>query len=149
MSIALDVNILLYASDVASPHHASAGRFLARCAAGPEIVCLGWSTVMGYLRIVTHPAIFAHPLSPEEAMANVDALLALPHVRLLTEDKDFWTHFQVVAKEVRPRGNLVPDVHLAALLRQNGVHTICTHDRDFRKFDFLKVIDPIEAPPKR
>ena len=47
--------------------------------------------------------------------------------------------------EVRPRGNLVPDIHLAALLRQHGVPVIGTHDRDYRKFDFLKVVDPIKG----
>jgi hypothetical protein len=41
------------------------------------------------------------------------------------------------------RGNLVPDAHLAALLRQHGISRLYTHDRDFRKFDFLEVIDPI------
>lgn len=43
------------------------------------------------------------------------------------------------------RGNLVPDIHLAALLRQHGVPVICTHDRDYRKFDCLKVVDPVKG----
>lgn len=145
MSFAIDVNILLYASNAESPCHAQAERFLKRCAAGPEVVCLGWITVMSYLRIATHPSIFAQPLSPQEAMANIEALLALRHVRVLAEEEGFWEHFSAVAKEVRPRGNLVPDIHLAALLRQHGVSLIYTHDRDYRKFDFLKVVDPIKA----
>jgi len=37
----------------------------------------------------------------------------------------------------------VPDAHLAAVLRQHGVAKIFTHDRDFRRFDFLQVIDPL------
>ena len=45
---------------------------------------------------------------------------------------------------VHTRGNLVPDTHLAALLRQHGVATLYTRDRDFRRFDFLSVIDPLE-----
>ena len=40
------------------------------------------------------------------------------------------------------RGNLVPDAHLAALLRQHGVRRLYTVDRDFRKFNFLEVADP-------
>jgi predicted nucleic acid-binding protein len=36
----------------------------------------------------------------------------------------------------------VPDAYLAALLKQNGVTRLYTADRDFRRFDFLKVIDP-------
>jgi toxin-antitoxin system PIN domain toxin len=145
LSLAIDVNILLYASNTESPFHAQAKHFLTRCAAGPDIVCLGWTTVMSYLRIATHPGIFAKPLSPQEAMANIEALLALRHVRVLAEEEGFWAHFRAVTSEVRPRGNLVPDIHLAALLRQHGIPVICTHDRDYRKFDFLKVVDPIKA----
>ncbi|HEV8636352.1 MAG TPA: hypothetical protein VG370_19180 [Chloroflexota bacterium] len=44
---------------------------------------------MGYLRIATHPRVFARPLSPDEAIANVAALLRLPRVRVLTVDSDF------------------------------------------------------------
>ncbi len=40
------------------------------------------------------------------------------------------------------RGNLVPDAHLAALLRQHGVSTLYTLDRDSYKFAFLDVRDP-------
>ena len=31
----------------------------------------------------------------------------------------------------------------AALLRQNGISRLYTHDRDFRKFTFLEVRDPL------
>jgi predicted nucleic acid-binding protein len=41
------------------------------------------------------------------------------------------------------RGNQVPDAHLAAILKQHGIRTLYTHDRDFRRFDFLRVIDPL------
>jgi uncharacterized protein len=40
------------------------------------------------------------------------------------------------------RGNLVPDAHLAALLRQHGIRTLYTNDSDFRKFSFPDVQDP-------
>jgi hypothetical protein len=45
---------------------------------------------MGYLRKATHPAIFARPLSADEAARNIDALLKLPHVRILSEEDGFW-----------------------------------------------------------
>ena len=144
MSFAIDVNIFLYASDAGSPFHASAVKFLKRCATGPEVVCLAWPTIMGYLRMATHPAIFAKPLSAREAMSNVEALLGRPHMRVLGEEEGFWNLYSEVATSLLPRGNLVPDVHLAVLMLQHGVDTIYTHDRDFRKFDFLRVLDPLE-----
>ena len=145
MSFAIDVNLLLYASDADSPFHASAAQFIEQCASGRELFCLAWPTIMGYLRIATHAAIFAKPLSPQEAMQNISGLLARPQARVLAEEDGFWEHYRDIANEVRPRGNLVPDAHLAALLQQHGVATLYTHDRDFRRFDFLRVLDPLET----
>jgi uncharacterized protein len=142
MSAAVDVNVLLFASDAASALHQRAAEFLAERAAGSDVLYLAWSTVMSYLRISTHPAIFAKPLRPEEAAHNAEALLCLPHVRTLAEEDGFWDLYREVTKKMPTRGNGVPDAHLATLLRQHGVATLYTNDRDFRRFDFLHVIDP-------
>jgi uncharacterized protein len=143
MSFGIDVNILLYASDRGSPLHEKASAFLQRCAAGREVFCIAWITAMSYLRMATHPSIFARPLSPGEAAGNVEALLNLPQCRALGEEEGFWTAYRQVTQDVPARGNLVPDAHLAAVLRQHGVTKLYTHDRDFRKFDFLEAIDPL------
>jgi toxin-antitoxin system PIN domain toxin len=145
MSFALDVDLLLYASDASSAYHQRAKSFIESCMAQGEVFCLGWPTVMGYLRIATHPAVFDHPLSPQEAMINIETLLALPHARLLSEEEGFWAVYRAIAEEVPIRGNAVPDAHLAALLRHHGVKTLYTHDRDFLKFPFLDVRDPLVA----
>lgn len=142
MSVSLDVNVLLYASDSQSPVHERAAALLRELASGGDIVCLAWPTLMSYLRIATHPGIFAAPLSPREALANVEALAALPHVRLLSEEAGFLDVYRDVAGSLPVRGNLVPDAHLAALLRQHGVKTLYTRDADFRKFRFLDLRDP-------
>lgn len=142
MSAAIDVNILLYASDASSPHHVAAVAFLESAADGNETMYFAWPTLMGYVRMVTHPRIFAAPLSPGEAMANVDRLLGRPNVRVLSEAEGFWHIYREVAKDTPIRGNLVPDAHLAAILKQHGVRKLYTHDRDFLKFPFLRIIDP-------
>jgi hypothetical protein len=149
MSFALDVNILLYASDTSSPHYARASSFIESCMAQNEVFSIAWSTVMSYLRIATQPAVFDHPLSPDEAMANVETLLNLPHARFLSEEDGFWNIFRASTADIPTRGNLVPDAHLAALLRQHGVKTLYTHDRDFLKFTFLDVRDPLSSDPTK
>ena len=142
MSFALDVNILLYASDSSSPLQPQAAGFLERCVRDREVFCLAWPTLSSYLRIATHPSVFARPLSHDDAARNVEALLRAPHVRVLAEEEGFWEIYREVSGEVPTRGNLVPDAHLAALLRQHGVRTLWTADRDFLKFGFLDVRDP-------
>jgi hypothetical protein len=109
-----------------------------------ELFCLGWPTVMSYLRIATHPSVFDRPLKPKEAMANIESLRSLPHSRFLSEEEGFWDVYCRLTNELPVRGNLVPDAHLAVILQQHGVKTLYTHDRDFRKFGFLNLRDPLE-----
>ena len=97
---------------------------------------------MSYLRIATHSRIFSAPLTPDEALGNVLALIGLPHVRAVSELDGFLDAYKHIAGEIPVRGNLVPDVHVAAILFQHGVRTLYTNDRDFRKFQSLDVRDP-------
>lgn len=145
MSVTLDANVLLYASDADSPHHARAVELIDEIARGPQIVYLFWPTLMAYLRIATHPAIFARPLPLADARANVEGLLGLPNVHIAGETDRFWQHFREVVDDASPTGNLVPDAHVVALMFQLGVRTIWTHDRDFRRFRGIEVLDPFAA----
>ena len=145
MSFSVDVNILLYASDNVSEYHERAADFLRNVAEGDEVCYLAWSTLMSYLRIATHPSIFLSPLSPFEAHANVDSLLARPYIRCVSEDERFWPTYSAISTQTPLRGNLVPDAHLAAVLKIHGIRTLYTHDRDFAKFAFLRIVDPVMA----
>lgn len=146
MSATLDANLLLYASDTSSAHHEPALRFLERQARGPELVYLFWPTVIAYVRIATHPSIFEQPLRRDQAMENVERLLACPHVVSLGEQDRFWGIFRRVAEDADARGNLVPDAQLVALMRENGVRAIWTRDRDYRRFQGIDVLDPFADP---
>ena len=144
MSYAIDVGVLLHASDETSPLMPRASAFLASRAQEREVCCVAWTTVMGYLRLSTHAGVFAEPLTPQEAMANIEVLLRLPQVRLLAEEEGFWDVYRSVTGRLPVRGQLVPDAHLAALLRQHGVTTLYTDNKDFLKFEFLRVRNPFE-----
>lgn len=143
MSVTVDSNTLVYASNEAEPVHEPARRLVERLATGPEIVYLFWPTIMGYLRIVTHPSLLPRPLAPKDAIANVEALVSAPHVRTPGEIEGFWELY-LTTRNNADRGNDVPDGHLAALMRQHGVTTIYTRDRDFRRFDGIAVKNPLD-----
>jgi toxin-antitoxin system PIN domain toxin len=142
VSYSIDANVLLYASDRSSERHDRARHFVDSCATDPELLCLAWPTLMGYLRIATHPRIFSTPLSPQEALGNISTLLALPQVRAVSELDGFVDAYRHVSGGTSVRGNLVPDAHIAAILFQHGVRTIYTNDRDFLKFQSLDVRNP-------
>jgi len=143
MSYSIDANLLIYASDTDSPEHRAACDFLIGRAADPDLLCLTWTTLMAYQRIATHPSIFSTPLNPSVAWKNIQSLLTLPRTRVITEEAGFADDYLAVTADMIVRGNLVPDAHIATVLRQHGVRRIYTADTDFRKFDFLEVINPL------
>ena len=143
MSFAIDANILIYASNEGSPAATNAKAFLMECVGGTEMVYIPCPAAMAYLRIVTHPRVFKRPLPPEIALANLDALLSVPHVRLLSEEQDFFACYQEVTRTAPARGNLVPDTHIAVILLQHRVKVLYTNDVDFRRFPFLEIRNPM------
>ena len=142
MSYSMDANILLYASNSGAKEHVAAIECLRARAQDPDLLCLTWPTLMAYLRIATHPSIFAAPLTLESAWENIKSLIALPRVMLISETSGFARTFQSATKALNIRGNLVPDAHVAALLQLHGVTRFYTADSDYRKFGFLEVINP-------
>lgn len=146
MSQTLDANILLFASDRDSARRARAEAFITELVQDGGLVYLFWPTVLAYLRIATHASIFRTPLDRRVAVANIDRLLAYPNVRTVGEGGGFWPSFRDVAEDADARGNLVPDAHVVSLMLENGVRTIWTHDRDFRRFSEIVVRDPFSEP---
>ncbi len=142
MSITVDANVLLYASDAGSPRQALALDVLRKHVEGHGLLYLFWPVTLAYLRIATHPSIFERPLSPAEATANVRGLVERPNVRTPGEDERFWPALEDAVDATTARGNLIPDAHIVALMRAHGVRTIISHDRDFRKFPGIDVLDP-------
>jgi len=144
VSYSIDVNLLLYASDGSSPLHSPARTFLEGCARDDEPLYLCYLTLMAYVRMSTHPRIFTNPLTPGEAFANVEALAALPQARLIAEREGFLDAYKEVTDRVVVRANLVPDAHLASILRQHGVSTLYTVNvDDFRKLGFPGARNPL------
>jgi len=143
LSYSVDVNILLHASNRSSEHFSVAEAFLNDCLGRDELFCVAYPTVMGYLRIATHPRIFPQPLSPAEALENMRNLAQAAHVRLIGEAQSFLDGYTEVTALQPARGNDVPDAHLATILRQHGVRLLYTTDRDFDRFPFLITRNPL------
>jgi toxin-antitoxin system PIN domain toxin len=141
LSVTIDTNVLLYAANADDDAHLLAHELLERLAGGPDLLYLFWPTIMGFLRIVTHPAVFPRPYPPAQAITAITSLLERPNVRTPSENEGFWGLYRSTA-DSQTRGNQIPDAHLAALMRQHGVTTIYTRDRDFRRYDGIDARDP-------
>lgn len=145
MSQTIDANILIHASNGASPHKADAQDFLRRTVTGRELTVLFWPVLLAYVRISTHASVLDPPLPFDKACGNVSALASAPPVMVMGEGPRFWDLFVSGTMAAQARGNQVTDAHIVALMREHGVTTIWTQDRDFRKFDGIEVRDPFAA----
>jgi toxin-antitoxin system PIN domain toxin len=144
MSVAVDTNVLLYASNSQSESFGTAHALVERLGRGPELLYVFWPVAMGFLRLSTNPAITDRPFSPAEALSSLGGLIERDHVRTPGEALSFFAFFRETASAAM-RGGGVTDAHIAALMRQHGVGTIFTRDRDFRRFDGIRVEDPFAA----
>lgn len=141
MSAAIDTNVLLYASNSSSDSFETAFALVERLARGPELLYVFWPVAMGFLRLSTNPAVTDRPLSPSEALSSLRDLTERDHVRTPGESPGFLDVYRETAS-AGTRGGDVTDAHIAALMRQHGVATIYTRDRDFRRFDGIRIEDP-------
>lgn len=141
MSAAIDTNVLLYAANSSSESFETAYALVERLARGPELLYLFWPVAMGFLRLSTNPAVTDEPLSPSEALSSLNDLIERSNVRTPGEAPNFLAVYRETTS-AGTRGKDVTDAHIAALMRQHGVSTIYTRDRDFRRFDGIKVEDP-------
>ncbi|MGF1646164.1 MAG: TA system VapC family ribonuclease toxin [Kineosporiaceae bacterium] len=138
-----DVNVLVHAFEDTSPRHLEYRVWLLSHLRGVEPVGLCDPTVAGFLRVVTHPAIFTEPATWGEAVAFVEALRDSPAYLPVAPGERHWATVRDLGHRVGARGNLVPDAWLAATAMANGA-TLVTTDRGFARFPGLRHVHPLE-----
>jgi toxin-antitoxin system PIN domain toxin len=140
--ILVDANLLIYAVDSASPHHRAARRWLEDTLSGTVRVGLAWSVLLAFLRIITSPAVFPRPISPEAALDYVESWLRQPYVQAVVPGEKHWLVFRGLLKASGTAGNLTSDAHLAAIAIEHDCELYST-DGDFRRFPGLKHVNPL------
>lgn len=138
----VDLNLLLYAVDSSSPRHGPARSWLERELSGQETVALPWVVLLGFLRLSTHAAVFASPLTANEALDVVDGWLAQPPVTVVHPGRRHAAHLRELLAAFGTAGNVVTDAHLAALAIEHGAE-LCSADADFSRFPGVRWFDPL------
>jgi len=138
----VDVNLLLYALDETSPRHTAARRWVENTMSGRETVGLSWTVLLAFLRLSTRSAVFAAPLTSDEALDVIDGWLALPSVVVVQPGRRHADLLRELLSLVGTAGNLVPDAHLAALAVEHGAE-LCSCDADFSRFPGVRWVDPL------
>ncbi|MDZ8170720.1 TA system VapC family ribonuclease toxin [Microbacterium xanthum] len=136
-----DVNILIHAFRTDTAGHETYATWL-RTTMRDGRLGIADTIATGFVRIVTHPRIFAEPTPTLAALEFIDAIAARPRASWLHQGAEPWQHLgQIARDDSGVRGNLVPDAHIAALCLSNGAH-LATRDRGFARFPGLRFFDP-------
>jgi toxin-antitoxin system PIN domain toxin len=142
--ILIDVNILLYSINVDSDRHTAAREWLETQLAGSARVGLPWPSVLGFMRVATHPRASRRPLMMKAAWQQVSEWLSAEPVWMPGPTE---RHAAVLAQLLAlpgVYGNLVMDAHLAALAIEHGL-TLCSTDGDFARFPGLQWRNPLAS----
>ena len=137
----VDANVLIYAVNEASSQHEAARSWLDQALGGDETVGFAWSVVLAFLRLTTHPAVFAQPLDPELATTIVRAWTEQPTALLIDPTPRHLDMLTGLLAEAGTAANLVNDAHLAALAIEHDA-TLVTFDADFGRFRGLRTERP-------
>jgi hypothetical protein len=137
-----DVNLLLYAYDSDSPRQTAAREWLEETLSGTETVAFAWAVMVGFVRIVANPAIFARPWDAGDALDVVDGWLEQPAVTVVHPTHRHAAVLRDLLTPLGAAGNLTSDAHLAALAIEHGA-TLCSSDNDFSRFAGLRWVDPL------
>lgn len=141
--ILVDANLLIYAVDSDSAHHARVRRWVEQLLSSNASVGLAWIVVLAFVRITTRPGILRKQLSVEQAIGYVDEWLDQPHVALIAPGDAHWPVLRNLLLTEGTAGNLTSDSHLAALAIEHGAR-IASADNDFRRFAGVALLNPLE-----
>lgn len=137
-----DINLLVFALDRGSPHHATAAAWWNGCLATPSPVCIPWLVILGVVRILGNPKIFPTPAPAEGVLDQFENWLTLPHVQLIDPPSTHLTTLRHLLRASGNRGTLSSDAHLAAIALDKGL-TVHSNDADFARFPGLSWTNPL------
>jgi uncharacterized protein len=140
--ILADANLLIYAVDRDSPHHARARPWFEDLLSGTTAVGLAWVVILAFIRITTRPGILKTPLPPPRAIGYLHEWLDQPYVMAVGPGEHHWQVLRNLLKTTGTAGNLVADAHLAAIAIEQGA-AIYSTDYDFRRFPGIEHVNPL------
>lgn len=137
-----DVNVLVYAHREDSSSHAACMRWLEALINGDEAYGYCELVLSGFVRVVTHPRVFARPSPVSKALAFAEQLREQSNAVAVAPGPRHWNIFRDLCTAGAARGNLVADAYLAAIAIESGCEWITT-DRDFTRFQGLRMRSPL------
>lgn len=137
------MNVLVYAFREDAPAHDRYRDWLAAAVAAAAPLGIADLVLSGFVRVVTHPRVFAPPTPIERALDFVEALREQENAVVIAPGPRHWGIFTRLCADTDAKGNLVPDAYLAALAIESGSEWVTT-DRHYARFGELRWRHPLE-----
>src|SRR4051812_47315556 len=83
----IDANVLIYATNTASPNYDRCHDWLEQALGGIESVGFSWLALLAFLRVSTRAPAFSKPLRVSDACDRIDLWLAQPASVLVNPDE--------------------------------------------------------------
>ncbi|MBT9582772.1 type II toxin-antitoxin system VapC family toxin [bacterium] len=138
-----DVNLLIHAYSRGSKVHQQARRWWESELSRPGAIGLPWVVALGFIRLTTHRAVMACPLSVQISCQHVRSWLARPQILILHPGERHAEFLFGYLEALGSGGNLTTDAHLAALASEYQAE-LQTTDADFARFPGLKWRNPLK-----
>lgn len=146
--ILLDANLLVYAYDARSLHHAKAKQWLNDHLNAGTKIGIPWLSAWAFIRISTNPRIQQEALSAGEALEILAELRESPFVVMVDPGR---RHAEVLLQQMlsaQIRGPETTDAVLAAIAIEQGAQLAST-DAVFRRFPGLDWVNPLAEPERK
>jgi uncharacterized protein len=137
-----DINLLVFAYNEAAPRHGAARTWWEGLMTGREPVGVPWAVVLGFVRLVTHPAVLEDPLPPRGAIERVRRWFTREHVLVLDPGPKHLQILETLFEATGVAAHLTTDTHLAALAIEHQCE-LHSNDTDFARFPGLRWHDPL------
>jgi hypothetical protein len=111
---------------------------------GPASFAITDAVLAGFVRVVTHPKVFASPMTVDEAVDAAEAVRSRPNCSVVQPGERHWSLFADLCRRTAARGNHVPEAFLAALAIESGSE-FCTPDRSFARYPGLRWSHPLDV----
>ncbi len=136
----LDANVLVALYRPSHVHHVAARSWSAEEALLGEPFTVPDLIWMTFCRLMTNRRVVEKPATFQQVWAFVTATTAQGHYATYASHPRTMTEFAKICAASTASANLINDAYLAAAAATLG-GTVVTFDRDFRKFDGVRVVE--------
>jgi len=142
--VGIDTNVLVYASDKASPFHEKAKKLFGSLLESGGVAVTDLMLIEFYA-VITDGRKVAAPLLPEKAGYAIERITRAKEFRVCGATIEIIQKALQYAVENNISRYSINDVVIAVTLAENGVETILTKNtKHFKRFPFIEAVDPFE-----